>query len=330
MNTRYRIGVDLGGTNVKAAVIDDLGNIINHDSVPTDADHGFEKTFNNIASLIRRVLDDSPIANDEISGIGFGCPGIIDSVNGIVRELPNLPGWNNIHLVEMITKQFDLKTRVDNDVRVATLGEYKFGAGKGASNLICITIGTGIGSGIILDGKLIKGTSLCAGEIGHMTLQEHGGPICGCGNTGCLEALGSASSIVRRAQDVLSGGRPSLMREIMGNDPLTPEVVAEAARRGDAPAQRILYETGRWIGIGLANVINLLNPELVIIGGGVANAGEYLFAPIRETISKRTLRIPAQAVKVVPAQLGERAGVIGSSLLVSTPLETPTLGSSSI
>lgn len=326
MNTKYRIGVDLGGTNIKIGIIDDLGSILYSNSIPTDADKGFEATFNNITNLIARTIGDSPIPRSELSGIGFGCPGLIDSVNGVVRELPNMPGWVNVHLGEMIYKKFELKTRVDNDVRAATLGEYKFGAGKGASNLICITIGTGIGSGIILDGKLIKGSTLCAGEIGHMTLQEHGGPICGCGNTGCLEALGSASSIVRRADELLSGGRPSKIREVKGDGPLTAEVVAQAAQKGDAPAQRILFETGRWIGIGLANVINLLNPEIIIIGGGVANAGELILGPIRETIKKRTLRLPGDSVRVEHALLGEQAGIIGSSLLVADTLLTPTLG----
>ncbi|MEW5822042.1 MAG: ROK family protein [Cyanobacteriota bacterium] len=326
MKNKYRIGVDLGGTNIKAGIVDDLGNILFSTSIPTDGDKGFEATYNNIVSIINTILDNSPIAKNEVRGIGFGCPGLIDSVNGVVRELPNLPGWVNIHLSEMITNKFNLYTKIDNDVRAAALGEYKFGAGQGYSNLICITIGTGIGSGIILDGKLIKGSNLCAGEIGHMTLQEHGGPICGCGNTGCLEALGSASSIVRRATELLSGGRPSKIREIMGDGPLTPSVVAEAAQKGDAPAQRILFETGRWIGIGLANVVNLLNPEIIIIGGGVANAGEYIFNPIRETISKRSLKLPGNSVLVEPARLGESAGTIGSSLFVSDLMETPTLG----
>lgn len=320
LSKKYRIGLDLGGTNIKIAIVDEFGNIAYSDSVPTNADRGFEATISNIKNLIAITFNDSNIPKEDIFGIGFGCPGLIDSVNGIVRDLPNMPGWVNIPLGEIISKEFKIKTKIDNDVSAATLGEYKFGAGIGVSNLICITIGTGIGSGIILDGRLIKGASQCAGEIGHMTLQEHGGPICGCGNTGCLEALGSASAIVRRAQEVLSGGRASKIRELTGLGMLTPQIIAEAAQRGDPPAQRILYETGRWIGIGLANVVNLLNPELIIIGGGVAKAGEYILDPIRETIKKRTLKIPGDTVRVEPALLGESAGVIGSSLLVSSEL----------
>lgn len=320
MAKKYRLGVDLGGTNIKIAVVDEKGHIAYSKSIPTNADRGFESTFENIKTLIQDTFKESAINKSDLSGIGFGCPGLIDSVNGIVRDLPNMPGWVNIQLAELIHREFGLKTRIDNDVRVATLGEYKFGAGVGVSNLICITIGTGIGSGIILDGKLIKGANLCAGEIGHMTLQEHAGPICGCGNTGCLEALGSASAIVKRGEELLSGGRPSKIRELKGEGMLTPQIIAEAAQKGDPPAQRILYETGRWIGIGLANVVNLLNPELIIIGGGVAKAGEFLFEPIRETIKKRALKIPGDMVKVEPALLGESAGVIGASLLVSYEL----------
>jgi glucokinase len=324
----YRIGLDLGGTNIKIGLIDDMGHIHYSNSAPTEADRGFEIAYNNLIKLIRETIEQCTIPQDKISGIGVGCPGLIDSVNGIVRDLPNMPGWTNVHLAEMIQKQFDIKTKIDNDVRAAALGEYKFGAGQGYSNMICITIGTGIGSGIILDGRLIKGSALCAGEIGHMTLQEHGGPICGCGNTGCLEALGSASSIVRRAQELLAGGRPSKIREIKGDGPLTAHVVALAAQKGDPPAQRILYETGRWIGIGLANVINLLNPELIVVGGGVASAGEFIMGPIRETIRKRALHYPRDVVRVELAQLGESAGIIGASLFVSELMETPTLGAS--
>jgi len=317
MTKKFRLGVDLGGTNVKIAIVDEKGHIAYSNTVPTYADRGFEFAFENIKTLINDTFKESAVNKSDIAGIGFGCPGLIDSVNGVIRDLPNMPGWVSIPLAELIYKEFELKTKIDNDVRVATLGEHKFGAGVGVSNLICITIGTGIGSGIILDGKLIKGANLCAGEIGHMTLQEHGGPICGCGNTGCLEALGSASAIIRRGEELLLGGRPSKIRELMGVGPLTPQIIAEAAQKGDPPAQRILYETGRWIGIGLASVVNLLNPELIIIGGGVAKAGEFLFNPIRETIKKRALKIPGDMVQVEPAMLGESAGVIGASLLVS-------------
>ncbi len=326
MASKHRIGIDLGGTNIKIGIIDDVGHIHYSNSIPTEADRGLEATFENIISLIQETFKSSPVPKNEISGIGIGCPGLIDSVNGIIRDLPNMPGWTNVHLAEMISKEFNLKVKIDNDVRAAALGEYKFGAGQGCSNLICITIGTGIGSGIILDGRLIKGSTLCAGEIGHMTLQEHGGPICGCGNTGCLEALGSASAIVRRGHELLAGGRPSKIREIKGDGPLTAHIIALAAQKGDPPAQRILYETGRWIGIGLANVINLLNPELVIIGGGVASAGDYILGPIRETIRKRTLNYPRDSVRVEAAQLGESAGIIGASLFCSDLMETPTLG----
>ena len=318
MAKKYRIGVDLGGTNVKIAIVDDAGNIICSRSAPTDADKGFEAAYENIVNVIYTIINECEVSKEEISGIGFGLPGLIDSKNGIIKDLPNMPGWVNIPFGEMIKKEFDLRVEIVNDVRAATLGEYKFGAGRGVSNLVCITIGTGIGSGMIIDGKLVKGSTSVAGEIGHMTLQEHGGPICGCGNTGCLEALGSASSIVKRGHELLTGGRPSKIREIMGDGPLTAQVIAEAAAQGDAPASRILYETGRWIGIGLANIVNLLNPELIIIGGGVAQAGAPLIDPIRENIQKRALKLSAAAVRVETASLGEKAGVIGASLLVSS------------
>ena len=212
--------------------------------------------------------------------------------------------------------EFGLTTKLDNDVRCATLGEYNFGAGKGCKNIVCITVGTGIGSGIILNGQLIRGATMSAGEIGHMTLVDHGGEICGYGNTGCLEALASGPSIVKMAKEYLMGGKSSKFNELAANTVLTSQVVSEAAKMGDEVAKTIYNITGYWIGIALSSIVNLLNPEIIIIGGGVAQAGDLLFDPIRETINKRSLKIAANAVKIVPAELGESSGVIGASLLV--------------
>ena len=316
LSKKYKIGVDLGGTNVKVALVDKNGKIVYTNSEPTRAELGYQYVISNIKQVIYASLKETDISKDAVGGIGIGCPGQIDSVNGIVRKLPNLPGWVNIPLAQIMEEEFSLPTKLDNDVRCATLGEYNFGAGKGATNLICITVGTGIGSGIILNGQLIRGASMSAGEIGHMTLEDCNGPICGCGNTGCLESLASGPAIVQMAEDYIRGGKSSKFVELSGNTPLSAQTISEAAKSGDSVAQTIFYVTGRWIGIALSSVVNLLNPEIIIIGGGVAQAGDLLFDPIRETIRKRALRIAYEAVKIVPAELGESAGVIGASLLV--------------
>jgi len=316
LSKKYKIGVDIGGTNVKIALVDEQGHIMYSNSVPTRAEMGYQYTIDNIKSVIYSSLKETQTPKDNVVGIGFGCPGQVDSDKGIIRILPNIPGWVNVPLSELMEKEFNIETKVDNDVRVATLGEYNFGAGKGCKNLVCITVGTGVGSGLIVNGQLVRGASMSAGELGHMILQDSHGPICGCGNTGCLEALASGPSIVQMAAEYVMGGKSTKYKELAGAGPITPQIVYEAAKQDDSVAKRIFYITGYWLGIALTNVVNLLNPEKIIVGGGVAQAGDLLLDPIRETIRKRALKVAADAVTVVPAELGESAGVVGASLLV--------------
>lgn len=315
MGKKYRIGVDIGGTNVKIAIVDEKGHIAYSNSEPTRAEMGYKYTIQNIITLIKTSLKETSIPKESIGGIGIGCPGQIDSENGIVRLLPNIPGWVNVPLSQIMETEFGIKTFLDNDVRVATLGELTFGAGKGLKNLICITVGTGIGSGIVIDGKLVRGASGTAGEIGHMVLQDHMGEMCGCGHTGCLESLASGPTIVKMANEFLMSGKSTKFKELAVNTPVSPRIVAEAAEMGDEVAKRIFKINGYWLGLAMANLVNILNPEAIIVGGGVGQAGDLILEPIREMIKERALSIPAQAVKVLPAELGESAGVIGASLL---------------
>ena len=312
-----RIGIDVGGTNVKIALVDDKGKIIYSNSVPTYANMGYEYTVNNIKQAIRDLLKETNTSSKDIEGIGFGFPGQVDYQHGVVRLAPNIPGWVNVPIAKVFEEEFKIPTRVDNDVRCAALGELNFGAGKGCENLICITVGTGIGSGLIINGKLVRGASNSAGEIGHIKLDMTGGPLCGCGDRGCLEAFASGPSIVSMAEEYIRGGKSTKYRELANPD-ITPYIVSEAAKQGDRVAQKIFTIMGEYIGIGLTSVVNLLNPEKIIIGGGVADAGEILLNPIREMIAKRAIPVSADAVEVVPAQLGNTAGVIGASLLIKS------------
>ena len=314
---KYRIGVDVGGTNVKIALVDKEGSIVYSNTTPTRAEMGYEYTISNIKQAIVDLMKETKTDNTTIEGIGFGFPGQIDCSAGIVRISPNIPGWINVPVAKIVEKEFDIPTKVDNDVRCAALGELAFGAGKGCQNLICITVGTGIGSGLIINGKLVRGADNAAGEIGHIKLQMHDGPICGCGDSGCLEAFASGPSIVAMAQEYILGGKSTKFREL-ANPEITPYIVAEAAKQGDKVAQKIFERMGKYIGIGLASVVNLLNPEKIVIGGGVADAGDILFNPIIETLKKRAMPIQAKSVSVVPAQLGNAAGVIGASLLIES------------
>lgn len=311
-----RIGIDVGGTNVKIALVDDKGSVLYSNSVPTRAEMGYEYTVNNIKQAIRDLMSETKAA--KIDGIGFDFPGQIDYKNGVVRLAPNIPGWVNIPIAKIIEDEFKIPTRIDNDVHCAALGELKFGAGKGCENFICMTVGTGIGSGIVINEKLVRGASNAAGELGHIKLQMHDGPICGCGDYGCLEAFASGPSIVKMATEYIMSGKSTKYREIANGGEITPFIVAEAAKQGDPVAKRIFTIMGEYIGFGLSSVVNLLNPEKIIIGGGVADAGDILLDPIRETIKKRAMVVAGSAVEVVPAQLGNTAGVIGASLLIES------------
>ena len=313
-----RIGIDVGGTNVKIALVDEKGKIIYSNSVPTYAKMGYEYTVNNIKQAIRDLMKETNTTEKNIEGIGFDFPGQVDCKTGVVKLAPNIPGWVNVPIAQMIEEEFHIPTRIDNDVRCAALGELKFGAGKGCENFVCITVGTGIGSGLVINGKVVRGASNAAGEIGHIKLQMTNGPICGCGDTGCLEAFASGPSIVAMAQDYIKGGKSTKFREMAAAEgsEITPYMVAKAAEEGDPVAKRIFEIVGEYIGIGLTSVINLLNPEKVIIGGGVAEAGELLLEPIRRTVKERAMVVAGEAVEIVPAQLGNSAGVIGASMLI--------------
>lgn len=315
---KNRIGIDVGGTNVKIALVDSDGKIGYSNTIPTRAEMGYEYTINNMKQAIRDLMTETKLSAKDIEGIGFGLPGQVDFKSGIVRLITNIPGWVEIPLAKMIEDEFHIPTRIDNDVRCAALGELNFGAGKGCENLICITVGTGIGSGLIINGKLVRGASNAAGEIGHIKLQMHDGPICGCGDTGCLEAFASGPSIVAMAEEYILGGKSTKYREMANGGAITPFIAAEAAKAGDPVARRIFTRMGEYIGIGMASVVNLLNPERIIVGGGVADAGDILLNPLKETIKNRAMKIAGETVQVVPAQLGNTAGVIGASLLIES------------
>jgi glucokinase len=277
---------------------------------------GYEYTVNNIKQAIRDLMKETNTEAKDIQGIGFDFPGQVDCKTGVVKLAPNIPGWVNVPIAQMIEEEFNIPTRIDNDVRCAALGELNFGAGRGCENFVCITVGTGIGSGIVINGKVVRGAANAAGELGHIKLQMEDGPLCGCGDSGCLEAFASGPSIVAMAQEYLKGGKSAKFRELAGDGEITPYIVAKAAEAGDPVAKRIFEKMGYYIGMGLTSVINLLNPEKIIIGGGVAECGELLLDPIRRTINDRAMVVQRNSVEIVPAELGNSAGVIGASMLV--------------
>ena len=297
----YIVGVDLGGTNIVAgALTDDGGDVIALRSEPTRADQGADAVIDRIVRIIDTVIAET-IA-----------PGPLDRERGIVVTTPNL-GWTNFPLRDVIAERTGIPTRIDNDANCATVGEWWLGAARGARNVVGMTIGTGIGGGLILDGKLYHGSSDVAGEIGHATI-DITGRLCKCGNYGCLEAYASGPSIAERAREQLAGDEESLLfRMAHGNvGRLTAATVYEAAKLGDDVAIDVVRETARFLGAGIANLLNIFNPDVVVIAGGVTQAGDTLFVPLRKEVRKRAFRPAVDACRIVPGSLPGSAGVVGA------------------
>ncbi|MFN3966882.1 MAG: ROK family protein [Endomicrobiia bacterium] len=308
-HSQFSIGVDLGGTKISAGIVDQSGKIISKTKLPTFAQKGPEFVINQIIKSIQQVIKKSKIKHSQILGIGIGAPGPLDTEKGIIHHAPNLPGWNEIPLRNKIQSKIGMDVFIDNDANLAALGESWIGAGKNVKNLICITLGTGVGGGLILDGKIFHGFQDAAGEIGHITVNPSG-PKCNCGNYGCLEAYSSATGIVNRIREAIKNGEKSSLKE-----PITSKKVYEFALKGDKLSKRIMKEAGIYLGIALSTVANLLNLEMAIITGNVANAGDMIFEPARHEIKKRTI-YPANKMKIVPAKLKTDAGIIGSARVV--------------
>lgn len=315
--TKYLVGVDLGGTNIVAGALaeDGASDVVALRSEPTRPDQGADAVVDRMVRMIDTVIAETiaqtGARRDDVVGVGVGAPGPLDRERGIVVTTPNL-GWTNFPLRDVIAERTRLPVRIDNDANCATLGEWWLGAAKGASNVIGMTIGTGIGGGIILGGRLYHGASDVAGEIGHATI-DITGRRCKCGNYGCLEAYASGPSIAERAREAIGGDHDTLMGRLVGGDltRITAATVYEAARLGDDVALDVVRETARFLGAGVANLLNIFNPDVVVIAGGVTQAGDTLFVPLRREVRKRAFRPAVDACQIVPGTLAA-AGVVGA------------------
>jgi len=310
---KYGLGIDIGGTNITVALVTEKGKIVRKIRFPTRAKEGKAKTINHIIKALTEIMKDLP--SDSIRGIGIGAAGDIDPDKGVVRFSPNL-FWKNVPIVRSIRDKFKLNVVLDNDANAAAWGTYVLETGRKVNNLLCVTLGTGVGGGIIIDGKIYHGASGSAGEIGHMTVNPHG-QRCNCGNYGCLETYIGSDYIVKKAICEIRKGEKSLIEKIVGGrlKSVTTQTIETAALRGDKLARRIWKEAGEYLGLALSGVINLLNPEAIIFGGGVAKAGELIFRPMREVIRKRAFKFPFQKVKFIRTKFGQDLGVIGAGLL---------------
>jgi len=305
------LGIDIGGTKLAAGVVDADGKMLERSEVPTLAHEGLEPVLERIVGLGRDLLARAAAQKEPVQRIGIGCAGPVDLAAGKVFNPPNLPGWNEVSLVRHIESALGLPAVLENDANAAALGEFRYGAGKGARSLVYFTVSTGIGGGIILDGKVWHGLKDAAGEVGHMTVCPDG-PVCGCENRGCLEAMASGPSIARRAREMVASGRPTRLREIP--KPTSADVV-RLAQAGDVVAREIWDEAVRYLGIGVAATITILAPERVVLGGGVTRAGDFLFEPLRAEVRRRVKLVPVESVLILPAALGPDVGILGAAAI---------------
>ena len=308
------LGVDLGGSKILTAVISSQGKMLSRDHSVTPARKGHEAVIQSILESAHRALEQANVDISALTAIGIGAPGISNPETGILFTSPNLPGWQDVPLRDIMQERLGKKTFLINDANAAALGEFYFGAARGVHNFIYITLSTGIGGGIVIDGKIYSGAIGAAGEVGHMTIDDDG-PICNCGNRGCWETLASGTALAREARHrIMEGVRTSIL-EYAGSDveKVTAEVIHSAAQQGDSLARELIARTGYYVGVGLANLINIFNPELIVIGGGLSNIGDMLLKPAFKVAGERAYKQAFQAVRFVSAELGRDSGVLGAA-----------------
>lgn len=305
-------GIDIGGTKIVVALANADGHILSHVRFPTQVELGAHRILDNAIKEIERITEET---GTRLSAVGVGCGGPLDRARGLILSPPNLPGWNEFPITKLLETRLTVPVLLDNDANASALGEHLYGAGRGFKNIVYITISTGIGGGLIIGGELIHGVGDGAGEVGHITVLPDG-PPCGCGGQGCLESLCSGTSIARRARERLQSGAQSSMTAMVKElNQVTAQMVAEAARDGDSLAREIWNETIYYLAIGINNIIVTLAPEAIILGGGVATAGEQLLEPLRRQLQMRVKMVPFEKVRILQATLGGDSGIYGALIL---------------
>ena len=306
---RKAIGIDFGGTYIKGALIDTQGQILVKEQIPTLKEEGAASILRRIAELIKQLAAAHGVAWTELSGVGIGIPGFIDDQAGIAVEVINV-GWKQVAVREPLQNALQLSVFMENDANAAALGEAWVGAGRGAKSAICVTLGTGVGGGIVLEQKIWRGSNHMGGDLGHFVLDPQGAP-CNCGRRGCLETFSSATGILRLARVGLESG----MTSVLQMESLSTKGIFDAAATGDELGQQVVAMAADMLGRGLAMAADLINPEIIIIGGGVAKAGDDLFVPVQHAFARYALPRVAEAARIVPAVLGNDAGVVGAGKL---------------
>lgn len=322
-NAPYLLGHDIGGTKLAVTVADRNGKILHKIRRPTEAERGPRAVVASLASMSREAMARAALSPAELAGVGVSCGGPLDTETGVVYAPPNLPGWDEVPLKAWLESALSLPVFVENDANASALAEWSFGAGRGCRHMVYMTMSTGIGGGIILDGRLYRGPNDTAGEVGHMTIVENG-PACGCGKRGCLEALCSGPSIARRAREKAREAPGSRMVDLAGGDParITAETVMDAARQDDPAAREIVDETARYMAVGLGNIVNILNPEVIVIGTILVKAQDLLLEPIRAYLRRETWPRVYDTVRVVPAGLEDAVGDLAAIAVIRQAVQS--------
>ncbi|MGA2158714.1 MAG: ROK family protein [Dehalococcoidia bacterium] len=305
------VAVDLGGTKYIAAVIGPRGKILSHVYCPTLSHEGPDKIISRLLLSVDAAVREAGFKLRDMAGLGVAVAGIIDINRGLITEAPNLPGWHNIPFRDLLKDEFKIPVFMLNDASASALGEHRLGAGRGLDNLIYMTVSTGIGGGMIINGELYNGSDGSAAEVGHMIIQVDG-PLCHCGHYGCLEAMASGTAIARMAQERLRSGWASPLAK--SRRKITAEDVAAAVEKGDELASQVIDEAAGYLGIGMANLVNLFNPQMIVVGGGVSAMGERLLRPARKSMKKHAFKLPAGTVRIVRTALKADSGLIGAAI----------------
>jgi glucokinase-like ROK family protein len=307
----YVVGVDMGATHITALVADYSARVIREREIVIDINLGPEVCLEQLDRVVQQVVAEAGLQMVDINAIGLGVPGPVVIDRGVVSAPPIMPGWDDFPIRDTMQKKWGCTVRINNDAELGALGEWAYGAGRGESNLAYIKVGSGVGAGLMFDSNIYHGTTGSAGEIGHITLSENG-PLCTCGNRGCLEAYAGGNAIAKRAMEEVKRGRRTQLVGFGDFYRITAKDVIMAARNGDLLSQQILAEAGSHLGTAIASLVNLFNPSIVVIGGGVAQSGDLLLDPIRSTVGNRSLAVAAKAVRISSALLGRRASAMGA------------------
>ena len=308
-------GIDLGGTKILSVVLAGDGSVLGEDLRPTLADEGPAAVIGRMVASLRKSLRIAGVDDEQLHAIGVCAPGPIDIAKGVITTAANLPGWRDVPLASIIKREFDASCRLENDANAAAIAEHRWGAGRGSRDMLFLTVSSGIGGGIIINGEIYRGKSGASGEVGHMSLNPRG-PRCGCGRRGCLEAYASGLGLTREAKALVRKRPDSLLTQMAATTPLSGRLLHDAADAGDEGAIELIATAGRYLGIGLANLINIFDPEIIVLGGSLTKMGDLYLGPMRESVASESYPPQAfQSVRIVVGELGDRAPALGAAAI---------------